>query len=88
VDLGTETREGVSQCEPVEAGFTARNEILFGRGVHDDLDSLHGSILFKPDDRVNSAADTTGNAANTCFGASAHRIRNLCMMCVKNYIHF
>jgi hypothetical protein len=55
--------------------------------VQDDLDSLHRSILLKPNDRVNRASDETTNATDSRFCAFAHRIGDSGVMCVKDYFH-
>jgi hypothetical protein len=53
-----------------------------------DFDTLHGSILLKPNDGVNRASEPHRRPADGCFGAFAHTLGDCCVMCVKDYFHF
>ena len=53
-----------------------------------DLDSLHGSILLKANNGVNRPGEPERCATNCCFRSSAHAVRNIRMMGVKDYFHF
>ncbi|HMA20335.1 MAG TPA: hypothetical protein VKO87_06000 [Gemmatimonadaceae bacterium] len=53
-----------------------------------NFDSFHGTILFKANYRVNRPRQPDGGSLHCRFGASAHAVRDVCMMGVKDYFHF
>jgi hypothetical protein len=53
-----------------------------------DLDALHGSILLKANNGVNRPRQPKSGAAHGGFGSSAHSVRNIRVMGVKDYFHF
>jgi len=56
--------------------------------MKEHLDTLHGSILLKANNRVNRSANAACGSPDGGFGASTHTIRDNSVMCVKDYVHF
>lgn len=63
-------REGSSEV----SRLTARNKIPLTGRMKENLNTLHGSILLKADNRVNRFAEATACSPDGGFGASAHTI--------------
>lgn len=56
--------------------------------MEENLDTLHGSILLKANYSVNRSADSKRCAPYGGFGSTAHAVRHVGMMGVKDYVHF
>ena len=51
------------------------------------FDSLHRTILLKANDRVNRTSNAATNTTDSGFGAPAHRVGDIGVMCVKDNFH-
>jgi hypothetical protein len=56
--------------------------------MKENLDTLHGTILLKADNRVNRSAKPEPGSFYGGFRAAAHAVRYNGVMGVKDYVHF
>jgi hypothetical protein len=53
-----------------------------------NFDTFHGSILLKANNRVNRSSKPAGDFSDGGLSATAHAVRDECVMGVKDYVHF
>jgi hypothetical protein len=70
------------------SALSTRDEVAPARGMEEDLDALHGTILLKPNNGVNRPRKAEGGPTNGCVGSFSHPFGHICVMGVKDYLHF